>query len=162
MANFNKVYLMGNLTRDPEMRVTPKGTAICQFGLAISRSWKDESGQAKEETTFVDIESWGKQGEIISKYCAKGRPLFVEGRLKFDQWEDKTSGQKRSKLKVVLENFQFIGSREGGAGGAGGAPGGPASGGDDPDSGGGDRPSAPRPPAKAPAPRETVDEDVPF
>jgi single-strand DNA-binding protein len=160
MANFNKVYLMGNLTRDPEMRVTPKGTAICQFGLAISRSWKDESGQAKEETTFVDIESWGKQGEIISKYCSKGRPLFVEGRLKFDQWEDKTSGQKRSKLKVVLENFQFIGSREGGA--AGGAPGGPASGGDEPDSGGGDRPAAPRPPAKAPAPRETVDEDVPF
>jgi len=115
MANFNKVYLMGNLTRDPEMRVTPKGTAICQFGLAISRSWKDESGQTREETAFVDIEAWGKQGEIISKYCTKGRPLFVEGRLKFDQWEDKTSGQKRNKLKVVLENFQFIGGRGDGA-----------------------------------------------
>jgi single-strand DNA-binding protein len=115
MANFNKVYLMGNLTRDPEMRVTPKGTAICQFGLAISRSWKDESGQTREETAFVDIEAWGKQGEVISKYCTKGRPLFVEGRLKFDQWEDKTSGQKRSKLKVVLENFQFIGGRGDGA-----------------------------------------------
>ena len=120
MANFNKVFLMGNLTRDPEMRVTPKGTAICQFGLAISRSWKDESGQTREETAFVDIEAWGKQGEVISKYCTKGRPLFVEGRLKFDQWEDKTSGQKRSKLKVVLENFQFIGGRGDGAPGAGG------------------------------------------
>jgi len=160
MANFNKVYLMGNLTRDPEMRVTPKGTAICQFGLAISRSWKDESGQTKEETTFVDVEAWGKQGEIISKYCSKGRPLFVEGRLKFDQWEDKTSGQKRSKLKVVLENFQFIGSREGGAGGA------PGGGGDDSEGGGGagpgDRSAPARPAARPPVPRETVDEDVPF
>jgi len=142
------------------MRVTPKGTAICQFGLAISRSWKDESGQTKEETTFVDVEAWGKQGEIISKYCSKGRPLFVEGRLKFDQWEDKTSGQKRSKLKVVLENFQFIGSREGGAGGA------PGGGGDDSEGGGGagpgDRSAPARPAARPPVPRETVDEDVPF
>jgi single-strand DNA-binding protein len=113
MSNFNKVYLMGNLTRDPETRVTPKGTAIAQFGLAINRSWKDESGQKRDETCFVDIEAWGKQGEVIAKYCTKGRPLFVEGRLKFDQWEDKTSGQKRSKLKVVLENFQFIGSPAG-------------------------------------------------
>jgi single-strand DNA-binding protein len=161
MANFNKVYLMGNLTRDPEMRVTPKGTAICQFGLAISRTWKDESGQPKEETTFVDIEAWGKQGEVISKYCAKGRPLFVEGRLKFDQWEDKTSGQKRSKLKVVLENFQFIGSREGGA--AGGAPGGASAPSDDSDTGApSDRSAPPRAPGKGAPPRETVDEDVPF
>jgi single-strand DNA-binding protein len=157
MANFNKVYLMGNLTRDPEMRVTPKGTAICQFGLAISRSWKDESGQTREETAFVDIEAWGKQGEVISKYCTKGRPLFVEGRLKFDQWEDKTSGQKRSKLKVVLENFQFIGGRGDGAPGAGpsassGEPGEP-----------GDGPPPSRGPARGPsAPKDTVDEDVPF
>jgi single-strand DNA-binding protein len=154
MANFNKVYLMGNLTRDPEMRVTPKGTAICQFGLAISRSWKDESGQTREETAFVDIEAWGKQGEVISKYCSKGRPLFVEGRLKFDQWEDKTTQQKRSKLKVVLENFQFIGGRGDGAPGAG-----PASG-EQPDVG--EAPAA-RAPAKAPAaPKDPVDEDVPF
>jgi single-strand DNA-binding protein len=155
MANFNKVYLMGNLTRDPEMRVTPKGTAICQFGLAISRSWKDESGQVREETAFVDIEAWGKQGEIISKYCTKGRPLFVEGRLKFDQWEDKTSGQKRSKLKVVLENFQFIGGRGDGApapGGQGGEAAEPM----------GDAPAS-RAPAKAPAPaKDAVDDDVPF
>jgi single-strand DNA-binding protein len=157
MANFNKVYLMGNLTRDPEMRVTPKGTAICQFGLAISRSWKDESGQTREETAFVDIEAWGKQGEVIAKYCGKGRPLFVEGRLKFDQWEDKTSGQKRSKLKVVLENFQFIGGRGDGAPGGGpgaGEPSEPAS---------GENPPASRAAAKAPAaPKDAPDEDVPF
>jgi single-strand DNA-binding protein len=152
MANFNKVYLMGNLTRDPEVRVTPKGTSICQFGLAISRSWKDESGQTREEATFVDIEAWGKPGEIISKYCTKGRPLFVEGRLKFDQWEDKTSGQKRSKLKVVLENFQFIGGRADGAPAAGGAEGADA-----------DTPAAPRSGGRAPVPpKEDVDEDVPF
>ena len=157
MANFNKVYLMVNLTRDPEMRVTPKGTAICQFGLAISRSWKDESGQTREETAFVDIEAWGKPGEVISKYCVKGRPLFVEGRLKFDQWEDKTSGQKRSKLKVVLENFQFIGGRGDGAPGGGAA----GAGGDAAEAAPGESPA--RPPAKGPVvPKETVDEDVPF
>jgi single-strand DNA-binding protein len=157
MANFNKVYLMGNLTRDPEMRVTPKGTAICQFGLAISRSWKDESGQTREETAFVDIEAWGKQGEVISKYCTKGRPLFVEGRLKFDQWEDKTSGQKRSKLKVVLENFQFIGGRGDGAPGGGPS----AAGGETGEPGDGAPPS--KGPSRPPTPsRDTVDEDVPF
>ncbi|MDA4133443.1 MAG: single-stranded DNA-binding protein, partial [Thaumarchaeota archaeon] len=148
--------LMGNLTRDPEMRVTPKGTAICQFSLAVSRSWKDETGQTREETAFVDIESWGKQGEVISKYCTKGRPLFVEGRLKLDQWEDKTSGQKRSKLKVVLENFQFIGGR-----GDGTAPGGPgaAAGPGTADEGEG---AAPPPRAAKAPPKEAVDEDVPF
>ena len=160
MANFNKVFLMGNLTRDPEMRVTPKGTAICQFGLAISRSWKDESGQTREETAFVDIEAWGKQGEVISKYCTKGRPLFVEGRLKFDQWEDKTSGQKRSKLKVVLENFQFIGGRGAGAPGAGG-PG--QGGGDAAEPATGESPPASWGPARAPSvPKDAADEDVPF
>ena len=154
MANFNKVYLMGNLTRDPEMRVTPKGTAICQFGMAVSRSWKDEAGQTREETAFVDIEAWGKQGEVISKYCTKGRPLFIEGRLKFDQWEDKTSGQKRSKLKVVLENFQFIGSRGDGAPGA-------AAPGDAAEAAPGE--AGPRNPGKGPAaPKDGVDEDVPF
>lgn len=165
MANLNRVLLIGNLTRDPELRVTPKGTAICQFGLAISRSFKDESGQTREEATFVDIEAWGKQGELIAKYCTKGRPLFVEGRLRFDQWEDKATQQKRSKLKVVLENFQFLGGREGGAPGAGG----PAAAADEP---GVDqtyeRPAAPAPRAPgggrpAPAPQHDInDEDVPF
>ena len=169
MANLNRVLLIGNLTRDPELRVTPKGTAICQFGLAISRSFKDESGQTREEATFVDIEAWGKQGELIAKYCTKGRPLFVEGRLRFDQWEDKQTQQKRSKLKVVLENFQFLGGREGGAPGSGGQS---AQSGGGHDDGGVDqpyeRPAAPPPRAPGggrppPAPQHDInDEDVPF
>jgi len=103
---------MGNLTRDPELRATPKGTAICQFGLAVNRQFKDESGATKDEVTFIDIEAWGRQAETIAKYCTKGKPLFIEGRLKLDSWEDKTTGQKRSKLKVVLESFQFVGGGE--------------------------------------------------
>ena len=146
-ANFNKVYLIGNLTRDPELRVTPKGTAICQFGLAVNRQFKDESGAQRDETTFVDIEAWGRQGETISKYVTKGRPLFVEGRLKFDQWEDKTSGQKRSKLKVVLEGFQFLGSGQ-----RDGAPDGEQS--------HSQERSAPR--SNTPPPAAAEDEDVPF
>lgn len=112
MANLNKVMLIGNLTRDPELRVTPRGTAICQFGLAINRQFKDESGATKDETTFVDVEAWGKTGELIAKHLVKGRPLFVEGRLKLDQWDDKATGQKRQKLKIVCENFQFLGGRD--------------------------------------------------
>lgn len=165
MANLNRVLLIGNLTRDPELRVTPKGTAICQFGLAISRSFKDDTGQTREEATFVDVEAWGKSGELIAKYCTKGRPLFVEGRLKFDQWEDKATQQKRTKLKVVLENFQFLGGREGGAPG----PGVPGAAGED----AGVDPSYERPAATpprapgggrpAPAPQHDInDEDVPF
>jgi len=164
MANFNKVYLIGNLTRDPELRVTPKGTAICQFGLAVNRSFKDESGSTREETTFVDVEAWGRQGETISKYCQRGRPLFVEGRLKLDQWEDKASGQKRSRLKVVLEGFQFLGGRGDGAEGGGG--GGGSSYGDSGGGGGYQRNSPPPRAAAAPAPihhePEGVDDDVPF
>src|SRR5471032_2577504 len=118
MAYLNKVFLIGNLTRDPELRVTPKGTPICQFGIAVNRQFKDESGATRDETTFVDIEAWGKQGELVSKYLSKGIPAMVEGRLKLDQWEDKTSGQKRSKIKVVLDNVQFLSTR-GGAGGGG-------------------------------------------
>jgi len=157
MAYLNKVLLIGNLTRDPELRVTPKGTAICQFGLAVNRQYKDESGATRDETAFIDIEAWGKQGELVSKYLQKGSPAFIEGRLRFDSWEDKQSGQKRSKLKVVLENFQFIGGRGDGAqaGGAAGA------GGDVAEPSSGD--AAPRGPTKGPAPsKETVDEDVPF
>jgi len=156
MANLNKVMLIGNLTRDPELRVTPKGTAICQFSLAVNRKFKDESGGEREEVTYVDIEAWSKQGETIAKYCTKGRPLFVEGRLRLDQWEDKTTKEKRSRMKVVLENFQFLGS--GRADGA--APGG-AGGGE----GGGYASPAPRStpskPATPPA-QENIDEDVPF
>lgn len=151
MANLNKVMLIGNLTRDPELRVTPKGTAICTFSLAVNRKFKDDSGGEREEVTYIDIEAWGKSGENISKYCTKGRPLFVEGRLRLDQWEDKNTKEKRSRMKVVLENFQFLGSGRGeGGGGEGGearsyAP----------------RASAPRPSTPAPA-QENLDEDVPF
>ena len=112
MPSYNKTLLLGNLTRDPELRATPKGTAICQFGLAVNRQFKDESGATKDEVTFIDIEAWGRQAETIAKYCTKGKPLFIEGRLKLDSWEDKTTGQKRSKLKVVLESFQFVGGGE--------------------------------------------------
>lgn len=112
MPSYNKTLLMGHLTRDPELRATPKGTPICQFGLAVNRQFKDESGATKDEVTFIDVEAWGKQAETIAKYCTKGKPLFIEGRLKLDSWEDKTTGQKRQKLKVVLESFQFVGGGE--------------------------------------------------
>lgn len=153
MANLNKVMLIGNLTRDPELRVTPKGTAICQFSLAVNRKFKDESGGEREEVTYVDIEAWSKQGETIAKYCTKGRPLFVEGRLRLDQWEDKNTKEKRSRMKVVLENFQFLGSGGGRGEGAGGGEGGEA------------RSYAPRstaPKPAAPQAQENLDEDVPF
>jgi single-strand DNA-binding protein len=117
MANFNKVLLMGNLTRDPEVRYTPKGTAIANIGLAVNRVWSTESGEKKEEVTFVDVEVWGRQAETIGQYMAKGRPIFIEGRLKLDSWDDKETGQKRSKMKVVCESFQFLGAPKGGAGG---------------------------------------------
>ncbi len=108
MANLNKVMLIGNLTRDPEMRVTPKGTALCSFALAINRRFKDETGFEKEEVTFVECEMWGKRGEVIGKYVVKGNPLYVEGRLRLDQWEDKNTKEKRSRMKVVLDDFQFL------------------------------------------------------
>lgn len=111
MASLNKLFLIGNLTRDPEVRVTPKGTHVAQFGLAVNRQFKDEAGAAREEVTFVDVESWGKQAELCGKFLKKGSLCMVEGRLKFEQWEDKQSGQKRSKLKVVMENVQFLGSK---------------------------------------------------
>ena len=111
---FNKVILLGNLVRDPETRYTPKGTAITQIGLAVNRKWKDESGQAHEEVSFIDRESFGRIAETISQYCKKGRPLLVEGRLKQDSWDDKQTGQKRTKLKVVIETFQFIGDSRNG------------------------------------------------
>src|SRR5438046_5829424 len=118
MANFNKVILAGNLTRDPELRYTPKGTAIAKFGLAINRSWKSESGETREEVTFVDIDAFGKQAEVIGQYFKKGRPILMEGRLKLDTWDDKQTNQKRSRLGVVLEAFQFMDSNKQGDGGS--------------------------------------------
>ncbi|MEY2878956.1 MAG: Single-stranded DNA-binding protein [Verrucomicrobiota bacterium] len=165
MPALNKVLLMGNLTRDPELRVTPKGTPICQFSLAINRSFKMESGETREEVTYVDVEAWGKQGETIAKYVTKGRPLYVEGRLRLDQWEDKNTKEKRSRMKIVLENFQFLGDGRGGAG-AGGAPGAasaaPSSGGEFDQAAPPERHSPPARSAPKPGAQENLDEDVPF
>ncbi len=111
MPSFNKVILLGNLTRDPETRVTQNGLTICKLGMAVSRVFSTREGERKEETSFVDIDAFGKQAEVITKYMRKGKPLMVEGRLKLDQWET-DDGQKRNKLKVVLENFQFVGGRD--------------------------------------------------
>lgn len=146
MANFNKVILAGNLTRDPELRYTPKGMAIAKIGLAINRKWTNEAGETKEDVTFVDVDAFGKQAELIGQYMRKGRPLLVEGRLKLDQWDDKQTGQKKSRLGVTLESFQFLdsGNREGG--GAGGAP---------------SAPSAPRPARPAAPAAPSSDSDVP-
>src|SRR4029079_3326988 len=119
MANFNKVILAGNLTRDPELRYTPKGTAIAKFGMAINRTWKNETGETKEEVTFVDVDAFGRQAEGIAQYMKKGRPLLIEGRLKLDQWQDKNTPQKQSKLRVVLDSFSFIDSRAESGGGGG-------------------------------------------
>lgn len=110
MASFNKVILAGNLTRDPELRYTPKGMAIAKIGLAMNRTWKTETGETKEEVTFVDVDAFGRQAEVIAQYMKKGRPLLVEGRLRLDQWDDKQTGQKRSRLGVVLESFSFLDS----------------------------------------------------
>jgi len=122
MASFNKVILAGNLTRDPELRYTPKGTAICKFGLAINRTWTNEAGEKKEEVTFVDVDAFARQAEVIAQYLKKGQPFLVEGRLRLDQWDDKQTGQKRSRLGVVLEGFSFLSSGRGDAAGAPGAP----------------------------------------
>lgn len=106
---------MGNLTRDIEMRVLPKGTPVGQFAMAINRKFKTESGEQREEVLFVDCEAWGKTAETLAKYVGKGAPLYVEGRLRLDQWEDKTTKEKKSRMKVVVEQFQFLGSKEGAA-----------------------------------------------
>jgi single-strand DNA-binding protein len=150
MANFNKVILAGNLTRDPELRYTPKGTAVAKIGLAINRTWRTETGEQKEEVTFVDVDAFGKTAETIGQYFKKGRPILIEGRLRYETWEDKQTNQKRSKLGVVMEGFQFMDSGRATEGGTGEAP-----------------RSRPAPPAKAEgadadAPPPPEDDDVPF
>jgi single-strand DNA-binding protein len=119
MANLNKVMLIGNLTRDPELRHTPKGTAVAEISLAINRVWKDEQGQKQEDTTYVDVTLWGRQAEVAQQYLTKGNPVYIEGRLNLDSWDDKATGQKRSKLKVVGEALQLLGAKpSGGSGGS--------------------------------------------
>lgn len=161
MANLNKVMLIGNLTRDPELRYTPKGTAVADIGLAINRVWNNEQNQRQEETTFVDITLWGRQAELAQQYLTKGRGVYIEGRLQMDTWDDKATGQKRSKLKVVAENLQFLPDGKGGSGNAGGSGGGysqPAQ-----------RTAAPQraagpPQGASPAPADDYpeDDDIPF
>ena len=123
MANLNKVMLIGNLTRDPELRHTPKGTAVSEISLAINRTWSNEQGQKQEETTFVEVTLWGRQAELAQQYLTKGRPVYIEGRLNLDTWDDKETGKKRSKLRVIGENMQFLSSGQGAGGGnSGGGP----------------------------------------
>jgi single-strand DNA-binding protein len=124
MANLNKVMLIGNLTRDPELRHTPKGTAVSEISLAINRSWSNEQGQKQEETTYVEVTLWGRQAELAQQYLTKGRPVYIEGRLNLDTWDDKETGKKRSKLRVIGENMQFLSSGTGTGGGSGGGGGG--------------------------------------
>ncbi len=152
MANVNKVILIGNLTRDPDVKFTPKGSAVCDLGLAINRFYNTESGERREETTFVDVTLWGKQAELAKEYLKKGRSVYIEGRLQLDTWDDKQSGQKRSKLRVVAETMQFLDRK---------------SGGEDSSAGGGEPRTAARPAASRPAPSPAsapIDEadDIPF
>lgn len=120
MASFNKVILVGNLTRDPELRHIPSGTAVCEIGLAINSFWFDkQTNTRKEETTFVDVTMWGRNAEVAAEYLTKGRSVLIEGRLQLDQWDDKATGQKRSKLKVVGETMQMLGSKQDGGSGGG-------------------------------------------
>jgi single-strand DNA-binding protein len=122
MASFNKVILLGNLTRDPQVRYTPSGSAVAEIGLAVNRYWFDkQTNSRREETTFVDVTLWARDAEVAGEYLAKGRPVLIEGRLQLDTWDDKTTGQKRSKLRVVAERMQMLGSRGDGGGGQGGA-----------------------------------------
>jgi single-strand DNA-binding protein len=146
MANVNKVILIGNLTRDPQLKYLPSQMAVVEFGLATNRKFKGANGEEREDVCFVDCSAFGRTAEVINQYCQKGKQLYIEGRLKFDSWEDKQGGGKRSKLSVVIENFQFLGGREGGGGGS-------------PDSGGGEDQSQSRPPSRPPqrggAPRQS-------
>jgi single-strand DNA-binding protein len=117
MANLNKVMLIGNLTRDPELRYTPKGTAVADITLAINRIWNNEQNVRQEETIFVEVTLWGRQAELAQQYLSKGRLAYIEGRLQMDTWDDKETGKKRSKLKVIGETLQFLPDGKGGGGG---------------------------------------------
>jgi len=158
MASFNKVILLGNLTRDPEVRYTPKGTAVTELGMAVNRVYTAENGEKREETTFVDVTLWGRTAEIAGEYLKKGRPVLIEGRLQLDTWDDKQSGQKRSKLKVVADGLQLLGSRPGGSGGGGGGGGGDDEGSSAP---GSSKPASP-PRAAPSAPSVPDDDEIPF
>ena len=152
MASFNKVILVGNLTRDPEVRYTPKGSAVTDLGLAVNRNYTTESGEKREEVTFVDVVLWARLAEIAGEYLKKGRPVLIEGRLQMDSWDDKQSGQKRTKMRVVGETMQLLGSRPSGG-----------SGGEVEDAGSrSDSGKAAAPPPKSSAPSAPDDDEIPF
>jgi single-strand DNA-binding protein len=153
MASFNKVILLGNLTRDPEVRYTPKGSAVCDLGVAINRQYTLDSGEKREEVTYVDVVLWSRLAEIAGEYLKKGRPIFIEGRLQMDTWDDKQTGQKRSKLRVIGETMQLLGSRPPAAGGAGEA-------GEEDRQPRGAKPATA--PPKATAPGEPDEDEIPF
>jgi single-strand DNA-binding protein len=165
MASYNKVILLGNLTRDPQVKYTPSGTALAELGLAVNRYWFDkQTNSRREETTFVDVTLWGREAEVAGEYLAKGRPVLVEGRLQLDTWDDKTTGQKRSKLRVVGERMQMLGARGDGTGGGGGGGGRGSAGGS---SGGGasDMGDGPPPPdfeSEPSGPGSPPSDEVPF
>jgi single-strand DNA-binding protein len=150
MASFNKVILLGNLTRDPEVRYTPKGSAVADLGIAVNRQYTLENGEKREEVTFVDVTFWGRTAEVAGEYLKKGRPVFIEGRLQLDTWDDKQSGQKRSKLKVIGETMQMLGAPRGS---------GAANGGDEDDRA---RLAKPTAPPKSAAPVEADEDEIPF
>ncbi len=148
MAGYNRVVLLGNLTRDPQLKYLPSNTAVCEFGLAMNRQWRDADGNQRDEVCFVDIAAFGRRGETINQYMSKGRQILIEGRLKFDSWTSQ-DGTKRSKLSVVVDNFTFVGSRD--ASGGGGAPAGARD----------DRQPAPPPQAPGPSDAPPVNEGPP-
>ena len=172
MASFNKVILLGNLTRDPQLKYLPSQTAVAEFGIACNRKFKGQNGEDREEVTFVDCAAFAKQAELIHQYFTKGKPIFIQGRLKYDSWEDKQGGGKRHKLSVVVDNFQFIGGKDGGGGGgAGGGGGGEHEGGgyDQRPQRSGPPQRAPQRPQNAPPPQQPFgeeeqfkDDDIPF
>ena len=149
MANYNKIILVGNLTRDPQLKYLPSQMAVCEFGLAVNHKFKTKTGEDREEVLFIDCACFGRGGEIINQYCQKGKQILLEGRLKYDTWEDKQGGGKRSKHSVVVDNFQFLG---GGREGAGGAPQSYEGGGEDSQQRAPARPPQQRPPQQRPAP----------
>src|SRR5881398_681550 len=151
MASFNKVILLGNLTRDPEVRYTPKGSAVCDLGIAVNRVYTTDRGERREEVTYVDVVLWARLAEIAGEYLKKGRPVFIEGRLQMDTWDDKQTGQKRTRLRVVAENMQLLGGRP---------PGGAANGGDEGDRAG--RVGKPVAPPKSAAAAEADEDEIPF
>jgi single-strand DNA-binding protein len=152
MASFNKVIILGNLTRDPEVRYTPKGSAVCDLGIAVNRVYTLDNGEKREEVTYVDVTLWARLAEIAGEYLKKGRPVFIEGRLQLDTWDDKQSGQKRSKLRVIGETMQLLGGRPGASSGEGGGD----------ESRGASKAAPPPKAAAAAAAAEPDDDEIPF